>query len=237
MYRKVIKLKKIILLTIMAFLLCGCNANYKLEVDKDFNIKESLELSEPKSSFKDVDSKTVLERGISNYNSILKYPINDLKISNGISEAKVKYSNKYSSVEEYSNSELLKNLNGKAELYSIENSGKYYDVFQVMINYDFFDMINTKKLTGVELNDMKLIMEFPYEVTYTNADSVDKNIYTWDLKNLTSSNSRSFFVRFDKNKPYKSTFQKVLTIVAGVLLVGGVLIGIILLRKNKNNKV
>ena len=232
--KKVITLKKYLFLLCLVVLLTGCSTNYNLVVDKDFKIKEDVEISIAKSNFniKGTDIDSILTEQISSFNSKISTPVNNYKIDKGLKQISINFNNEYDSVEAYSQSKFLKNVNGKAEIYEYEDNGKKTDIFQIMVNYDFFDLVNTKNLSNYKLEELKLNIKFPYEVISTNADKVDKNTLSWDLTKLIKS--RSFYIEYDKDKVYKNDSRILLIVIASILTLGIVLL--IAFKKKSNNK-
>ena len=227
--------KKILLIVVSLLLLSGCTVNYNLKVDKDFKVKEELNLSVEKDKFEIGYDKP--EDGVKdifdNINTTLTYKLYDYNTSRKSKKINTVFSKEYVSVEDYSNSEFLKNVNGKAERYDYTKNGKTNKVFQVMINYDFFDFINTKKYSSIAMDEFKLNITFPYKVIESNADSVKGNVLTWNLKELRTA--RSFYIEYDENIEVKEKNNKVLIIIACAILIVSVFLIIIFFRKKTKN--
>ena len=230
-------MKKYLFLLCLVVFLTGCGAEYNLVVDKDFKIKENVEITLDKSKFniKGTNIDSILTEQITSFNSKISTPVDNYKITKGLKKISIKFNNEYDSIEAYNQSKFLKNVNGKTEVYDYENDGKKTDVFQIMINYDFFDLVNTKNLASYKLEGLKLNVKFPYEVISTNADKVEKNVLTWDLTKLIKS--RSFYVEYDKDKVYKDN-STILLIVFGSIITLGIVLFIVFKKKSNNkNKV
>ena len=230
-------MKKKLFLIIVVLLLTGCNANYKLVVDKDFNIKENVNVEVSKKLFdiKDVDIDTVLSDQITEFNKKISIPVDNYTLKKGTNNIDININNKYDSIESYNQSSILKNVNGKVELYDYtRDDGNNADVFQIMINYDFFNLVKTRNLTNHKLDSLNLVVEFPYEIISTNADKVEKNVLTWDLTKLVKS--RSFYIEYNKDKLYRDNTALILLIVGCVIAIS-ILIVVIFRRKSndKNN--
>lgn len=230
-------MKKKLFLIIVVLLLTGCNANYKLVVDKDFNIKENVNVEVSKKLFdiKGVDIDTVLSDQITEFNKKISIPVDNYTLKKGTNNIDININNKYDSIESYNQSSILKNVNGKVELYDYtRDDGNNADVFQIMINYDFFNLVKTRNLTNHKLDSLNLVVEFPYEIISTNADKVEKNVLTWDLTKLVKS--RSFYIEYNKDKLYRDNTALILLIVGCVIAIS-ILIVVIFRRKSndKNN--
>ena len=227
--------KRIFFIIISLLLLSGCSINYNLKVDKDFKINEKLEMSVEKNKFEIGYDKP--EDGVkdifNNINTTLTYKLYDYKTNKKSGKINTIFNKKYLSVEDYSNSVFLKNANGKAEKYDYEKNGKTNKVFQVTINYDFFDFINTRKYSSIAMDDFKLNITFPYKVIESNADSVNGNVLTWNLKDLRKA--RSFYIEYDENIEVKEKNNKVLIIIACAALIVSVFLIIIIFRKRTKN--
>lgn len=225
--------KKIFILFIIVMLSTGCSVNYNIIVDKNFNITEKMDIVEKNSSF-DIqydNPKAGVEDIFQNIDKSLKYKIDDYKINRGINSINFNIKNNYSDETEYNNSIILKNLNGKVEIYKNTDSNKNTSVFQVMINYDFFDLINTNKYSNIGIDDMNVNITFPYKVVSSNADFVKENVYTWNIKK--NIKSRSFYIEYNENELQKKGINIVWIIVILVLIVLVFLIIILFAKKKK----
>lgn len=226
--------KKIFLLIIITFIVTGCNVNYDITVDKDLKITEQLNVEESKDSF-DIQynsPKEGVESIFSDVNRSLKSKIDNYKIKSGLNNISFNINNKYSNESDFNNSNILKNLNGKVEVYKNPNSKSNTSIFQVMINYDFFDMINTNKYSTINIDEMYVNIKFPYKVISSNADSSKDDTYTWNLKR--DIQSRSFYIEYDNNKTYQnSSVVTIIIIILIILLILLAFLFIILFAKKK----
>ena len=227
--------KKLFIVLVVAFLSTGCTVNYNIVVDKNLKFTEQLNIEEKNSLFDiQYDSpKEGFKSIFDEVNKTLKYKIDDYKITKGLSNTKFSINEKYNSDSEYNNSTILKNINGKVEIYKNTNSKSNTSVFQVMINYDFFDIINTNKYSTIDIDNMNVNITFPYKVVSTNADSVSGNVYTWNLKN--NLKSRSFYVEYDDSKTTGVNVRTIIIFVILLLILLAFLFIILFAKKKKKN--
>ncbi len=227
-------MKNKIIILLSLFLLTGCTVNYNLDIDKDFNVVETLNVLVNKDDFEiNYDSyKEGVDSVFDKINGELKYKLSDYKIKKRKNNINVLFKNEYISQSEFVLSSFMKNANAKIENYKKGNN----DIFQILINYDFNDLINTRKYSNIPIDDMTLTIDFPYKVISSNADKTEKNKLTWDLKSL--KESRSFYIEYDQNEIVKSNkINYLLLSIILALIVLMILIIIVILRKRRKDKV
>ena len=223
-------MKKIILTCMLLFLVTGCSVEYNLDIDKDFNFKENMVLSTSKENFEisydSVDNG--IEEIYDNINDSLKFSLYDYDLNKHFKKnVEVVFENKYKDDSELLSSPFLTNVNGRITTYDSEKGNK---VFQVMIDYDFFELLKTKTYSSIPVETVKVNIKFPYKIISSNADNVEDNILSWDLKTLVKK--RTFYVEYDENELYEQKQSYLGYIIGALALIGVILIFVF---KKKNN--
>lgn len=224
-------MKKIILACMLLFLATGCTIDYNLDVDKDFNFKENVVLSTSKENF-EISYNSVDDGVIDIYNKIsndLKYPLDQYDLKKYFRKnVDVIFNNEYADKNELLSSPFLLNVNGKVDEYDTEQGTQ---IFQILIDYDFFELLKTKKYSSIPTEKVFVNIKFPYKIISSNADQVNENILSWDLKKLTKQ--RSFYIEYDKNELYeeKTSFMGA---IIGVALLSCITLILVLKKKNKD---
>ena len=231
-------MKKMTLLIIALLLSTGCSVNYNINVDKNFKITEQISVEEKNDYFEiQYDNpKDGMKSVFNNVNNSLKYKIDNYNISEGVNTVKFNVKNKYENESSYSNSNILKNLNGKVEVYNNPDLKKNTSVFQVIINYDFFDILNTNKYSSIDVDDIKVNINFPYKIISSNADSTSKDgTLTWNINN--NLKSRSFYIEYDETKTKSNNLIIVFIITTIVLILSGLLFIILFAKRKKYDNI
>ena len=161
-------------------------------------------------------------------NNSLKFPLYDYDLNKHFKKnVEVVFENKYKDDSELLSSPFLTNVNGRITTYDSEKGNK---VFQVMIDYDFFELLKTKTYSSIPVETVKVNIKFPYKIISFNAEKVEDNILSWDLKTLVKK--RTFYVEYDENELYEQKQSYLGYIIGALALIGVILIFVF---KKKNN--
>lgn len=171
-------MKKLFLL-LAIFLLSACDAEYRISINKNMSVTETLWIKEYKSVLKNqkLDPETYLEEKIELYDksnlSLSKYTKYEDKVYIGIKEV-----NKYNSLEElFQNSEVLK----KYELsYRFKKDELGNDTLVIIINNEFNEYFSGSD-NVLAIKKIDVLIDLPFPVVGHNADKKQGNTYLWSM--------------------------------------------------------
>ena len=209
---------KYILLILIVFILTGCSGNYNLTFNKDLTINEELNIL--------IDnSNNAYERTL---DLLKKAEIDPDKYEIMIDKDKVKivYKETYSSFENYYlNSKLYRSLFENIE-YEKDNTGLSINTnSRLKLN----DKNNQNIINSYDIDNFKINVSIPFNVTDNNADSIKDNTYTWELNN--SDTYKEINVRYDYRNDRTSSI--VILIIIGVISLGIILYIVNYLIRNR----
>lgn len=169
------KIKKILLLIIITFILTGCSTNYNLKINLDGEVSESIKsevtnsILEDQSKSKD-EKKKYLEELIKFFDSELEY--DDIVVNDD--NAIINISKNYIDIYDY-----------------LDNSKSYSYLFKSMdYKLDKDTVTITTEPTDYETeNKTEITISLPYKVISNNANEVDEktNTYTWIIDDKTDT--------------------------------------------------
>ncbi len=194
-------MKKKILFIIGILILCsGCSATYKITINDDGSVNETLAASEDTEFFSNYPNSSV-GRVVGN---ILEPYLNTLNskeysVSTNIQETKggATISKKYDSIESYIKNSILYNQFTNKINYSTDGD-------KVTISAKGAFEKNTQEIGVFNVNSSDIIIELPYKVLENNADEVDGKIYIWKFDEK-DTNIREIKLVYDKSKIYNDT--------------------------------
>ena len=209
---------KYILLILIVFILTGCSGNYNLTFNKDLSINEELNIL--------IDnSNNAYERTL---DLLKKAEINPDKYEIMIDKDKVKivYKETYSSFENYYlNSKLYRSLFENIE-YEKDNTGMSINTNS---RFKLNDKNNQSIINAYDIDNFKINLSIPFNVTENNADSIKDNTYTWDLNN--SDTYKEINLKYDYRNDRVPSIVLISTIV--IISAGIILYIIIYLSRNR----
>jgi len=187
-------MKKVILALLCVIILSGCKAEYSINFDKKMNIDEELFGYESDEFYESYTNSSynrvisfILEPNLEYFNN------NDYNIKtdsfNGKKGAKI--NRRFNNFDEYKKiSKIYKEAVN--DISYNEEDGIVTIKAKVNIN------TNEQNQEKYYVSDLKLNITLPFEVKDSNADSIDKNTYTWNFNK--ENNNREIVISFDKNK-------------------------------------
>lgn len=209
---------KYILLILIVFILTGCSGNYNLTFNKDLSINEELNIL--------IDnSNNAYERTL---DLLKKAEIDPDKYEIMIDKDKVKivYKETYSSFENYYlNSKLYRSLFENIE-YEKDNTGMSINTNS---RFKLNDKNNQSIINAYDIDNFKINLSIPFNVTENNADSIKDNTYTWDLNN--SDTYKDINLKYDYRNDRVPSIVLISTIV--IISAGIILYIIIYLSRNR----
>ena len=228
------KIKKIFFLTLI-FLLCGCSVDYKLVINTDSSVNESVTATENTNRMK---SKTNLSEKQS-INYLYKiYGRNNKNINSSSNNGNtiVDVFENYKSLDDYKNnfsSDIIKNVNIK------ENDD------EITITATQSEKIDSTSSRGFIYDEINVMVIVPFIVTDNNADEVNKNTYIWHIKK--DEEPKTITITYKdkkiknavqleiKNKTYNIRYGIIIIILFVLFLLIGFLV--ILSKNRKNNRI
>lgn len=209
---------KYILLILIIFILTGCSGNYNLTFNKDLTINEELNILIDNNDNTYEKTQDLFKKG----------EIDPDKYEIMIDKDKVKivYKETYSSFENYYlNSKLYRSLFENIE-YEKDNTGMSINTnSRLKLN----DKNNQNIINSYDIDDFKINVSIPFNVTENNADSIKDNTYTWDLNN--SDTYKEINLKYDYRNDRTPSIVLISTIV--IISVGIILYIIIYLSRNR----
>lgn len=227
-------MKKIFVLLAMVFIFTGCTIEYNIDIN-EFSYSEDLYIIEN-------HQKYYKETGL-NYKNLI-----------GINKQSVEMELDQPTQIEYMNlSNYFTLFDSGAHLF---NDGRFYSQYPLPIykcyeNYVFENKsgVITLETSGKFLcpnflqkaDDIILNIYSDYELIDTNANSINDNKYTWDIKNNTDKKIYLKLQVTDKTseieEPITVNWNLISMIMAIVFVIIGIVFLIIILLKNRVNKI
>lgn len=239
---------KYLCLIFSCFLFSGCSAEYDLNIGFDLSVFENITVEDG------VDKYNKAEELIANVkeNYGHEYTIFQHVYSPEFEDTVYYYgvvgNKEYEKLNLISSSSVIKEYFGTV---SITNNGNIYTLTATPGN-QLLALLTDVNYVKASLDNLKVNISVPYEVTSHNADSVQSNIYTWqyDAKNSTKKIELSFDIssksdyndNVDNNTDvHPETVKKNSNIWKYIGILGAVvIIGVILYFmhiKDKNNSI
>lgn len=219
------KIKYLILVSLL-YILCGCSAEYNLNITENTKFTEHIVINA--SSQEDL-----LQLNNFNWDVPLDY-----QNSNEAYEAADYNKNEIYNIVKNQNNVVFDGsfnrdtiLNSKA----IHDSVDYFNFTKYDGNYVISTSDNFKIFNRYNLEYLVINIKLPNEVINSNADSVNGNVYTW---NISKDNKKGIYLEYKPidNKEITGTKEednnlKYILIAIGFLVF--LLVGLIFIKKNK----
>ena len=174
-------IKKIILMFIFIVLLTGCTAEYNLNINKDFIIDEDIIIRDSIFSVKkqNLDVDSFVELNVDGYKSDPRYSMYMYERVVDNSYAKVIAKTTYLDFLSYKQNNIVKA--SLFDTFNIINNGNMYIFAYKLKPRDEIKIFEEEDLYGSLIDEVKINITLPFEVTSNNADKVnlDTGTYTW----------------------------------------------------------
>lgn len=207
------KIKKIFLILLL-MLLTGCSANYTIVLNENNSVSEKL--------------VTKLEDNENNYNKVLNLLKNNniskknYKITREDDEINIEYDNTYKDINSYLlNSFLYKQVYDQIDL-QMNNSKNTISTKNKFMK----DTISINKDNVTSLDFLQININSKLPVIYSNADSINDNVYSWVYDGSQTEKNINFSY---KNVPTIITIKSILII--SLMIVSILSISIIIYRR------
>lgn len=199
-------MKKIIIISLMVLLLSGCKIDYTINLNEDMTYNEHIVIEEDNDFYQlyDVETTKKMIDSYTNHKSVEgNKTIITLDKSNTL----------FSSIEE---NEYLKEYVTKIEI----EEGTNYSV-KIFLNDKFKELLNGDGHTANKVGNLKLKINFPFEVVKANNTSKEGNTYVWEMAYQDTLDA-IYFV-FDNPKKLQANLKKGLKILimCGTFIVFG----------------
>lgn len=214
--------KKIVIILMFSFLLCGCSVQYNLEIKNDVfreNIKISFN-SKDDGSYKYFSENKfyAIMDGVSNFKEYQKETEN---------EKNIVFSYTYDGIE----------FNKATSL------GSCFKAYNVIDENDIYIISTSKGLTCAReedvilLDNLDVVIKTNHIVKDNNADEVDGYTYTWHF-NKDNYDKKSIYIELEKDNfvfNYENEFVKKMILLFSIIgIIGGT--SVFMLFKFKRNK-
>ena len=234
-------LKKYIILIILPLLLTGCKINYNLDISKKgfkesfniiSNIDNKLEKYEIPAFIGTIDYEDIDINFLERYDEVEYY-------NNKVTEKNDQQIINYNYVFDDKNIQKSNAINLAFEKASItrydhdENGKKDYMIISTSGKSNIFEKFN-------DIEEITINITCHYEIISSNADEINKNVYTWHLD---KNNIKAINMVYNPDKfiDYRTIWEKIIDgdyfniFTVTLFIVGIGLIIYILLKKKSNN--
>lgn len=209
---------KLLCIIIIIFACSGCTIESNIKINSNGTVEEQIKIV-GSNDVSDKDDKTIKKEVAKEYDWILEDYKYDLLVSDKI---KVNSNKQYSSLTEYSKSELFKMVFEESEVYVYKGIVN----FQTLGHDQYLDLFYYEEPVDSyyqELADeLKINIQFENIVTEHNADKYDEktNTYTWIFTKDDVNKTIKFSYDSDKLFKEEKTFDfKNITIIVGIILI------------------
>ena len=229
------KKKKIIILFLIVFLVCGCNVDYNLTINKD-NISETATFYLDKTAKnKEIFDKNSKLNETSNYGEeeILNYYSVKTRETNNYYQLdyKYKYTHIKNDVNVMEKRKNLKEYSYLSQCYSNPNFEEDNTYITIDTDKKFNCLYNNIK-PGID--SVTINIKTNLKVVDNNADKVNGNTYIWNI-NKSNYQNKPVFIKIDKVSNYN--FNSKLVFFFSIVLVVLLIVFIVLFLKHKQNKI
>lgn len=231
------KNKKIILLILVMLVFSGCSVKYNLNINEDLSVNEKIIASENTTSLK---IKTGQEPKVAANSLYDSYKIKGVKYNISTTsnnrETTSNVSTSFKSLDDYVDyfeSDIIKEVN-------ITEKDGY-----ITLEYKQDVPLTEYSSRSLVYDSIEVNLIIPFKVTENNADKVNGNTYTWNIKkdgklkdikitfnkNETNSSKKiNFFGFFEINVKYSVLF------ICGIVLLIILILLVVYTKNKKNNR-
>ncbi len=228
-------MKKFFLFIVCLLLLTGCSASITNSVNNDGTVLETVEISEYISNvnFEDQTSQELADDLLSVYSDTLDEEGYKYSSSVTDSEIIVTLTKEFSDICSYFNNSLFVKTSSN-NLSCVNKNGNY----EIEGNISYF-ICGDDCMEPPSIDNATLTIDLNKEPISSNANTVSKNSYTW---NFDSSSDTKLELTVKNNDPILNSMVKNISpttwVIVGLVIVFiFLLIGFILYKKYKNNRI
>lgn len=226
-------IKKYILFTLI-LLLTGCSVEYNLNIDENLIVEENVSIKELNTEIRNsaIDVQLFVDDFIYAYANSEKYGHLFISKDIGNNNTKVDSNYKYLSLEDYKDRNVvLENVFYEVNISSI--SDVHTLEFKVKENIDILKYSEEGIIYEQPFEDIKINVKLPFKVIESNADFVDKDVYTWNYSQYDSK--KDLKLTFNSRQSYIEPVSKNVYIGIGILLFALSTSGLIYYKYKKNS--
>lgn len=216
------KNKVLIIICLMCFL-SGCTANYKININKEGIVDESVTLAETKDKILTYSTNTndFVSVALDDVKNDSKYNTYSLSINSDSKNYFGVGKKSYLDLEKFKKDSII--INEMFDSISIVNQNNIVKI--TMIPKSTYKYFEDSSLYSSLLDKVNIEINIPYVVKSSNADEVKENVYIWNIEK--NKSLKTISISYDtnniKSKPIP-TSTKILIGVGIVILVGGIYI-------------
>lgn len=240
-------MKKLILLLIVLFV-SGCSIQYDMTIEEDLSIGEKVLLTEDKSKFLSVITKSdffdkndtnsniyyfldsFIDSIVENDDYLLFLERKDMKLYDSENTMHLEYNKFYKNFSEYQYSEVLYNLvegfeikEDKNKKYTLKINGIFYNYIDEYLNHDNISFKNDEIYFNINV---------PFKVINSNADIKENGKYTWIINR--DNKDREINLSFDSKILVKNEkINKILLTIFFIVIFGALIFIYNMMKKSK----
>ena len=231
--KKIRRYRKILIISLVIFLLTGCKVSSNIEINKNLSVSETVNMGGTIEFFNNrykMMRINVIKEILAGENREEYLISNGYKVSidDSTSFPVVIATKNYKSLEDFTNNTIFKN--------------QYFGTFEtttsnslVTLHATDFIVYEDGDLERFDIANCSIKIKVPYEVVENNADSYDKktNTFIWNIKRDTIE--KEIKLTFDKNHIFIYNSSMYISMIIMILLIITLLIIILkLIKKHKN---
>lgn len=228
---------KIILLMLVVILFSGCTVNYDLYINNDLSVNEKIIASD---SAKNIKMKTRQEPKVA-ADSLFKIYKNE-NVNYSFSTIEDEYTITSTAIAAYDTLDEYKNK-FKSNIVKEVIMTKKDNIITLEFNQD--EPISSNSSKSLVYDEIKVNINVPFTVTDNNADEINGNTYTWNIKKdqKLKKIKISFNTKETKtSKIFNFGFLQVnvkyyVLVILGFAILIGLIILIVYLNNKKNNRI
>ena len=211
---------KYVFILLLVFLLSGCDATYKLTIDGDKKIEESIILEEKYNlllTFSNNPTNYMNEQ-LKSLKESSKYDLYDMETYTKDSKGYGSANRKYNNLDDYKNNSTV-----TSELFSKISFEQVGDIMSLTMkpveNLEYF--MDADEYNSL-LDNLNIEINLPYKVVDTNGKKIEDNTYKWSFKKDQSLSEINLSFDLSKNLNNKIPLSIIIIIgSASVLLIVG----------------
>ena len=223
---------KLILLLIFSFLLCGCSATYRLNINKDGTVDEKITLSESKSNLSSytVSLSDYLNEELTNIKNDGTYSDYLLSVDTNNNDGFGTGERQYSSIDKYKKNSII--INEMFNNILIDVNGNITKItFVASDNFKYFE---DSSLYDSLLNEVKIEINLPYKVVNNNADNIDDDVYIWNIKK--GESLKNIEITYDTSVTLLDIVPIEVLILVSIIIIIGIIVFYIYIKYKMNSK-
>jgi len=223
---------KLFFLICSIFLLSGCTLNYEISIDKNNVVNENVSIIETsaKLSTYTLDAEQYVQDSLDIFKEDEKYYSYSLSTKNDNDNYYGMANRKYLDLENFKNNSIIVN-----EMFSevIVNNNNGIITFE-MNPKDNFEYFNKDTQNSALIDEVNIKIYVPYELIGSNNDTVENNVYIWNIKE--DENLQKIYIKFDTNKKLRTPIPRNVLIISGMIIFSLGLIISIYIKYKRNGR-